>query len=50
MCASGGGLIGVKPILPNGFLRPFTVSPVSDPGMAGPLKVRVGLGAKSPGC
>jgi hypothetical protein len=31
----------------NGFLRPFTVSPVSDPGVAGPLKVRVGLGAKT---
>jgi hypothetical protein len=37
----------VKPIFPNGFLRPFTPSPVSDPGVAGLLKVRAGLGAKT---
>ena len=43
MCAGGGGCIGVKPT-GSGFLRPLTVS---SPGVAGPLKVRVGLGAKT---
>jgi len=38
----------VNPIVDNGFLRPFTVSPLaSDPGVAGLLKFRVGLGART---